>query len=223
MKKILLSIIYFLGCILSIQAQTLYTTVNGGGDGGGTIIRFNAATNDLTVVKSFKSNDVITGGSPTGSLLLAGNGKLYGMTQFGGSTNQGVIFSYDPATENYIKLHDFDGTNGANPSGSLIQASNGKLYGMTQDGGSTDNGVIFSFDPLSSAFTKLEDFDFTNGSEGLGSLMQASDGKLYGITNNGGSFHEGIIFSFDPLTGTYTILHDFDFDHDGGGPFGNLM
>lgn len=221
MKKILLSIIYFLGGILSIQAQTLYTTVNGGGDGGGTIIRFIPATNNLTVLKSLKSNDPANGGSPTGSLVLAGNGKLYGMTQFGGSTNQGVIFSYDPASGNYIKLHDFDGTNGANPSGSLIQASNGLLYGTTQDG--DPDGVIFSFDPLSSTFTKLKTFDFINGDEPLGSLMQAGNGKLYGITNNGGSFHEGIIFSFDPLTGTYAILHDFDFDHDGGAPFGNLM
>ncbi len=41
MKKILPSIIYFLACLFSIQAQTLYgTTSMGGNDGGGTINKF---------------------------------------------------------------------------------------------------------------------------------------------------------------------------------------
>ena len=69
------------------------------------------------------------------------------------------------------------------PYGSLMQASDGKLYGMTTNGGSSsDNGVIFSFDPSSSTYTKLKDFDNTNGANPYGSLMQASDGKLYGMT-----------------------------------------
>src|SRR5215510_5010480 len=37
----------------------------------------------------------------------------------------------------------------------LIQASNGKLYGMTSAGGSHGDGVIFSFDPVGSVYTKL--------------------------------------------------------------------
>ena len=64
-------------------------------------------------------------------LLQASNGKLYGMTREGGSNGAGTIFSYDPATSAYTQLKDFDDTNGANPYGSLVQASDGKLYGMT--------------------------------------------------------------------------------------------
>ena len=63
-----------------------------------------------------------------------------------------------------------------------MQASDGKLYGMTTNGGSSGYGVIFSFDPSSSTYTKLKDFDNTNGANPYGSLMQASDGKLYGMT-----------------------------------------
>ena len=44
-------------------------------------------------------------------------------------------------------------------------------------------GVIFSFDPSSSTYTKLKDFDDVNGGDPYGSLMQASDGKLYGMTS----------------------------------------
>ena len=88
--------------------------------------------------------------------------SLYGMTLNGGSgrggTGLGVIFSFDPSTSTYTKLKDFDNTNGANPYGSLIQANDGKLYGMTSEGGSSNYGVIFSFDPSSSTYTKLDGF-----------------------------------------------------------------
>ena len=83
------------------------------------------------------------------------------MTSDGGSSHFGVIFSFDPSTSTYTKLKDFDSTNGRNPGGSLIQASDGKLYGMTQFGGSKDSGIIFSFDPSSSTYAKLKDFDGT--------------------------------------------------------------
>ncbi len=75
--------------------------------------------------------------------MQASNGKLYGMTQVGGSSGAGVIFSFDPSSSTYKKLKDFDNTNGGYPTGNLMQASDGKLYGMTHRGGSSDVGVIF--------------------------------------------------------------------------------
>src|SRR5438477_486950 len=102
------------------------------------------------------------------------------------------------------KLKDFDGIDGGQPFGSLMQASDGKLYGMTSNGGSNSfgdgGGVIFSFDPLSSTYTKLKDFNVVDGSHPTGSSVQASDGKLYGMTIGGGSNALGFIFSFDPLS-----------------------
>ena len=77
------------------------------------------------------------------------------------------------------------GPNGSQPHGNLLQASNGKLYGMTQLGGIGVLGVDFSFDPSSTAYTKLDDFDSPNGANPTGSLIQASDGKLYGLTSTG--------------------------------------
>jgi uncharacterized repeat protein (TIGR03803 family) len=233
MKKSLMGIICFFACILSIQAQTLYgTTTRGGNDGGGTISKFIPATNDLTVAKSFEG----LAAQPIGSLIHASNGKLYGMTERGGTRDRGVIFSFDPSSSNYTKLKDFDGANGASPRGSLMQASDGKLYGMTSQGGSygyeNDNngyGVIFSFDPSSSTYTKLKDFNGSNGRNPSGSLMEASDGKLYGMTSQGGSYgYEndnngyGVIFSFDPSTSTYTKLKDFD-GTNGSNPSGSLI
>jgi uncharacterized repeat protein (TIGR03803 family) len=220
MKKILLSIIYFLACILSLQAQILFgTTFKGGNDGGGTINKFLPATNNLTVAKSFES---IASGAYYTNFIQASDGKLYGMTSRGGSHNFGVIFSFDPFTSTYIKLKDFDNTNGGNPYGNLMHASDGKLYGMTNQGGSSNVGVIFSFDPSSSTYTKLKDFDNTNGANPYGSLVQASDGKLYGLTYGGGSSGSGVIFSFDLSASTYIKLKDFD-NINGANPYGNLM
>ena len=70
------------------------------------------------------------GDSPSGSLIQASDGKLYGMTEIGGANALGVLFQYDPATAGYTKKIDFGVA--ANPFGSLVQATDGKLYGMTQ-------------------------------------------------------------------------------------------
>jgi uncharacterized repeat protein (TIGR03803 family) len=64
--------------------------------------------------------------------MQASNGKLYGMTDGEEAAAKGVIFSFDPSTSTYTKLKDFDGTNGGNPSGSLMQARDGKLYGTSR-------------------------------------------------------------------------------------------
>ena len=90
------------------------------------------------------------------------------MTVNGGTNDYGVLFEYDPIIDVYTKKLDFDGTNkGANPWGSLMQASNGKLYGMTYRGGASNFGVIFEYDPSSDIFIKKLDFIGVNGASPL--------------------------------------------------------
>ena len=191
-------------------------TVNGGSNGYGVIFSFDAVT--LTYIK-LKDFDFANGGLPQGSLIQATDGKLYGMTVYGGSNSYGVIFSYDPSTGMFSKLKDFDYTNGGYPHGSLIQATNGKLYGMTVNGGNNGYGVIFSFDPVTLTYTKLQDFN--GGGHPNGSLIQAANGKLYGMLSDGGSNYQGAIFSFEPSTSTYTKLRDFD-NTNGAYPYGSF-
>src|SRR5205085_6530515 len=114
----------------------------------------------------------------------------------GGAHNSGVIFSFNPSNSAYTRIKDFDWSIGSNPNGNLMQASNGKLYGMTSTGGSGNEGVIFSLDPSNSAFTKLKDFDGLTSSYPLGSLVQATNGKLYGTTTfTTSTFGNGVLFS----------------------------
>jgi len=91
-----------------------------------------------------------------------------------------------------------------------LQASDGKMYGMTAEGGANNLGVIFSFDVLSNSFTELKDFDDINGAVPIGSLLQANDGLLYGMTANGGINEAGVIFSFSIQDSTYQKLRDFE-------------
>lgn len=81
------------------------------------------------------------------------------MTTNGGSNDEGVLFLFDPVNHVYSKLVNFGGGYGSHPNGDLMQAPNGKLYGMTNPGGSNDKGVLFSFDLLTNTYLKLFDFD----------------------------------------------------------------
>ena len=180
------------------------------GSGGrynvGVIFQYDPATG--VYIKKFDFDNT-NGGVPQGSLVQASDGKLYGMTYSGGASSVGVLFQYDPATNTYTKKLDFDNTNGSNPFGSLVQASDGKLYSMTSGGGSVGAGVMFQYDPATDTFVKKFDFDFTNGASPVGSLMQADDGKLYGMTSDGGATNDGVIFQYDPTTDSYTKKFDF--------------
>src|SRR4051794_13855020 len=113
---------------------------------------------------------------------------LYGTTYGGGNDGGGTITKFIPASNNLTVVKSFESLVGNPTYTNFIQASDGKLYGMTPNGGSSGFGVIFSFDPSTSTYAKLKDFNYTNG-DGVspqGSLIQASDGKLYGMTIYGG-------------------------------------
>jgi uncharacterized repeat protein (TIGR03803 family) len=198
----------------------LYGTANlGGSSNHGVIFSFEPSSSTFTKLHDF---DSAGGANPYGGLVKAPDGKFYGMTNKGGSNNVGVIFSFDPSSLSFKKLKDFVQADGASPFGSLISAKDGKLYGMTHEGGSSNSGVVFSFDPSSSVYTKLKNLNIADGSLPYGSLLEANDGKLYGLTYKGGTHLAGVIFSFDPSSSTYAKLNDFD-NINGSSPYGNLV
>src|SRR5579862_9286625 len=85
-------------------------------------------------------------------------------------------------TSTFTLLHSFNGTDGASLRAGLIQARDGKLYGTTFYGGAND-GTIFKITP-SGDFTLLYTFSASGSTDGGNpdSLIQASDGNLYGTT-----------------------------------------
>ncbi len=197
-------------------------TFYGGTNNYGVLFKFDPI-ND-SIIKLFEFGGA-NGYAPRGSLVEALNGNLYGLTTMGGSHGGGVIFEYNPVTNIYTKKIDFSSvSNGSDPEGSLMQVNNGKLYGLTSGGGLYGAGVLFEYNPITNDFVKKIDFNVNSSGGGpKGSLLQASDGDLYGLTTYGGSYNSGIIFKYNLSTNILTNLFDFNLDSTGYNASGTLM
>ena len=108
----------------------LYNTTQGGGVyGDGVIYSINPSTGAESVVHSFgKSGD---GSQPAAGMTKFEN-VLYGTTTLGGSSNDGTVFSFDPATGKEKVLFSFNGSDGGFPYTDLIHGKD-LLYGTTVD------------------------------------------------------------------------------------------
>jgi uncharacterized repeat protein (TIGR03803 family) len=89
-------------------------------------------------------------------------------------------------------LASFAGTNGSGPWASLVEATDGNLYGTTYAGGASGHyfgnesaGTIFRV-TSSGVLTCLRSFVGPNGSHPRGALIEGADGNLYGTTQEGG-------------------------------------
>lgn len=166
-----------------------------------------------------------TGVSPQGSLTLS-NGKLYGMTSYGGASDfslgsSGTIFEFNPSTDlltQKIKFND-GSLQGKIPRGSLI-SSGGKFYGMTSSGGIHNEGVIFEWNPTNATLLNRFNFSYSGGRNPYGNLTEYN-GKLYGMTSGGGNNGAGVIFEWNPTTNIYTKKIDLT-TINGSNPLGNL-
>jgi uncharacterized repeat protein (TIGR03803 family) len=125
------------------------TTRDGGAYSDGTVfsITFEGV---LTTLYSFCAQTNCTDGvNPFAGLVLATDGNFYGTTGGGGNRacslggGCGTIFKITPQGA-LTTLHSFDDTDGASPSGNLLQATDGKFYGTTFSGGTSGDGTIFS-------------------------------------------------------------------------------
>ena len=212
------------GSLIQANNGKLYGVTRAGGSSGfGVLFEFDIDTDSL--VKKVDFDGANKGISPRSSLIQASNGKLYGLTEEGGSFSSGVLFEYDIDTDSFVKKVDFGGTNNGNhPRGSLLQASNGRLYGMTFYGGKDNNGILFEYNISTNTFEKKIDFDNTNtGVHPYGSLIQASNGNLYGLTSHGGNSDDGILFEYSLKTNTLKKKVDFNMSKEGAFPQGSLL
>ena len=211
------------GSLIEATDGKLYgLTESGGANNTGVIFQFDTTTE--AYVKKFDFDNLTTGANPGGTLLQAADGKMYGITELGGANNVGAAFQFNPSSGSFIKKFDFNSTpNGSTPYGSLMQATDGELYGMTKIGGANNMGVLFQLDTATNILTKKFDFDSLSGYNPRGALIQATDGKLYGMTNLGGTKNFGTLFQYDPVTNTFIKKNDFDSTTTGSYPYGSLV
>lgn len=185
------------GSFISDGTYLYGMTYAGGANGGGTIFKVMEDGSGFTVIHNLSST--VDGRYPTGSLMYDGT-YMYGMTQYGGSSNFGTIFKIMPDGTNFTTLLSFNGTNGKKPYGNVITDGT-LLYGMTNNGGTSGpGGTLFSIYPDGSGFTELYDFYNLGAYYPQGSPLLVG-GSLYGMIEQGGSFSKGVIFAAGISTG----------------------
>jgi len=156
------------------------------------------------------------------------------MRKFGLGKLASIVFLFYAAAvsshaQTFTTLLNFDSTDGGHPMGARVQGTDGNFYGITDQGGPSENctdgcGTVFKI-TSGGTLTTLHSFDGTDGADGLG-LIQATDGNFYGTTAQGGTSESctdgcGTVFKMTS-GGTLTTLHSFG-GTDGAGALGLIQ
>lgn len=189
------------GRLLPRSDGLLYGMTNQGGPGGdGTLFSYDPVLNTYTMLLDLGTNGI---GEPWGALMEDGAGVLNGLCHTGGSGQNGALFRFTLATSSLSLAVQFNFSSGSGPVSRMLKFSNGLFYGTTGVGGSSNTGVLFSFDPATNQYVVRKNFGGTDGATPQGTLCE-SGGKLYGTCREGGTGGLGTIFEFDPSTNTFT-------------------
>ena len=114
------------------------------------------------------------------NIILASDGNIYGAAG-------GEIFQLIPSSGQVTNIHTMTAVQGLYPT-FLMQASNGNLWGLAQNGGISPDrpGTLFTL-TTSGSFIGSEEFNCrTTGCNPTG-MVEGSDGIFYGNAITGGS------------------------------------
>jgi len=206
-----------------------------------TVHPFSAVTDSTSV--GFQVN--VEGVYPDSSLTEGHDGYLYGVARQGGGNGTGTIFRLTKDGTVFEVLHEFGPVTSADDSGlptnddgynsaaTLLEYTDGYLYGAAPNGGANGRGTIFRLRPDGSDFEVVHAFSATTASEDglptnaegaapIGGLIDGQDGFLYGAASQGGAVGYGTVFSLAAVDGVVTAVHDFD-GTNGGTPSAGVI
>jgi uncharacterized repeat protein (TIGR03803 family) len=177
-------------------------TAQGGTMTYGTVFKI-TPSGKLTTIYNF---DGTHGASPYGPLVQGSDGDFYGTAYSNGANGTGTIYKITTAGQITV-LHNFkQGTDGGYPFAGLIQATDGNFYGTAYDGGTKTWGTVYRISPTKPyPFKTLYNFDLETGGFPETTLIQHTNGIIYGDTELGGTGAAGpctkhacgVIFSVD--------------------------
>lgn len=215
-----------------------YGTAEMGGNAFGTVFKLNGDGSGFTALHAFSD----TGGdgiTPTSALVQGSDGTLYGSTILGGyagTTGAGTVFKLNPDGSGYtivlnLPVGPFAGGTEGN-SVNVILGNDGVLYGTTEFNGGIyqdmiyDGGEVFKVNTDGSGFMVLHTFatPYGDGAQPVAALVQASDGMLYGTTEQGtAGYNYGTVFKLSTDGSGYQVIYTFSPASDGGLPFASLI
>jgi uncharacterized repeat protein (TIGR03803 family) len=233
-----------------LYGTTVYSGVNGNGTHGyGNV--FKISTNGaFTPLYSFGTVTNVNGqpqdgANPIAGLVQGSDGYFYGTTEYGGKYDYSFSYSHSHGTVFKISsngvlttLYAFGSIanaysfalDGENPTGGLVQGSDGNFYGTTSQGGTnlfTPFGTVFKIS-TNGVLTTLYSFGAVTNATGQSldggspsGLVQGSDGYFYGTTVGGGANKVGTVFRIS-TNGAFTSLYSFS-RNDGAGPNAGLV
>src|ERR1700719_1838475 len=121
------------GSLIQDASGNLYgTTLDGGNNGKcesgcGVVFKLGPRGKVTTLYNFTNGSD---GADPTRGVIMDVAGNLYGVAQ---NFGEGEVFELTPSGEFHV-LHSFNGTDGSEPNGLILDAE-GSLYGTTTSGG----------------------------------------------------------------------------------------
>jgi hypothetical protein len=190
-----------------------------------------------------------TGYAPTAGVTIDQGGNLYGVTQYGGHSNQncqigcGTVYrlSYTHGTWAMTTLYSFGGgSDGAFPMARVVFGPDGALYGTTQSDWQScdqwgDCGTVFrlqpparscpsSFCPWKKAILYRFSGALDGSLPGTGDLVFDHAGRIYGTTQMGGAFGGGAVYLLTPSGRSWSesVLYSFG-GLDGLTPVGGVI
>jgi|SRR5271165_916233 len=124
-----------------------------------------------------------------------------------------LFFGALAAAQTFTTVVNFNGTNGANSTATLVQGPDGELYGNTYSGGANGKGTIFRISPAGN-LTSLHSFSGTDGQNPIGGLALANQGGLIGTTFVGGAYGQntngyGVAFRIT-VSESFSTVQSFD-------------
>lgn len=212
-------------------------------EGSPAIATANGAATILPAESSFPPKEVVLwsfpgsttdGVQPSTGLIQASDGYFYGTTCCGGAYGGGVLYRLPgtgtPGVETVVADFSYTTTSqgGYGPNGTLVEASDGNLYGVTSNAGANKAGTIYQYNLKTGVLATVFSFPAQigvqyPGGNSLSDLIDDGSGTLYGTSSTGGTHGMGSAWAWNYLTNTFTMLHDFTGNSDGAYPYGGLL
>jgi uncharacterized repeat protein (TIGR03803 family) len=202
------------------QSRGGYLVTTTAQDSGGFGEAFRVTTSgSVTTLHQFTLGE--TNHDPFSGLTLGRDGLFYGTTRFGGTSNNGTIFTMT-ADGVITTLHEFGDGPDLHPIAPPVQSLYGDFYGTTAGDAGNDEpasnpGSIYKIDSLGN-YTLLHALTLDDGTNPPAQLVQSpTNFWFYGVAQRGGADGNGTIFRIDS-EGDFQVLHNFTGSADGGNP-----